>query len=169
MILKQNVLKEKKVISIIAFCVSCVLWIIPVLLILFDKDTTDKMNGILLLSLFFFPMILLAILSDLQDWEWHCVYGDRIETRCIYGIKNTVYFASVLHIEELPIRITPRGNDYVFYMLNDGRKNNGNVLDFNSCYNRKKYNLRIYKTPELEEFIKNHPVLKNLPIKEISK
>jgi hypothetical protein len=40
-------------------------------------------------------------------------------------------------------------------MFNDGRKNNGNAFDLNSCYNKKRYNLRIYKTREFESFIKN--------------
>lgn len=48
-----------------------------------------------------------------------------------------------------------------FYIFNDGRKNNNNILDVNSCYNSKKYNLRIYKTAELENYILN---IRNLPI-----
>ena len=52
------------------------------------------------------------------------------------------------------------GMEKEFYILNDGRKNNKNFANINSCYNKKKFNLRIYKTPELEKFIH----IKNLTI-----
>ena len=164
MVFKQGVLKEKKDITISLSIVFVWVWLALVLVILYKEE--NPMIPIVAWSLFWLPFDLILIFGQLHECEWHCVYDDRIETRCIYGIKNTVHFENVLLIEELPISITTRGKDYAFYIFNDGRKNNGNFLDCNSCYNRKKYNLRIYKTPELEEFIKKHPVLKNLPMKK---
>ena len=75
--------------------------------------------------------------------------------------KNSVYFDNVIFVEELQINLSSRGMEKTFYIFNDGRKNNNNILDVNSCYNSKKYNLRIYKTAELENYILN---IRNLPI-----
>ncbi len=87
--------------------------------------------------------------------EWFCIYQDRIEVRNIYGIRNVVYYKDVLFVEELDIPLGSYGWKKRFYIFNDGRNNNDSDIDYNSCYNSKKYNLRIYKTPQLEDYITN--------------
>ena len=58
-------------------------------------------------------------------------------------------------VEDIEINLTTRGMKRRFLIFNDGRKNNSNFFDLNSCYNNKKFNLRIYKTNELENYIIN--------------
>ena len=97
---------------------------------------------------------------SLTKLEWYLVYVDKIEARWILGVKNVVYFENVLFVEETKIPLTNRGMYKTFFIFNDGRKNNGNILDCNSCYNHKRYNLRIYATTELEEYIATTLLLK---------
>lgn len=105
------------------------------------------------IGIFLFPISLLAILLYLNQLEWYYIYSDRIEVKGLFSVKNTVCFKKVLFVERVEIPLTSRGMYRPFFIFNDGRKNNGNILDSNSCYNRKKYNLRTYITPELEEYI----------------
>ena len=105
------------------------------------------------ICIFHFPISLLALLLYLNQLEWYFIYSDRIEVKGLFSVKNTVYFEKVLFVERVEIPLTSRGMYRPFFIFNDGRKNNGNILDSNSCYNRKKYNLRTYITPELEVFI----------------
>ena len=115
-----------------------------------------------------FPVLACFLIS--LEFEWFYIFDDRIEARYLLGVKNQVFFSDVLSIEEAVIYLTVHGNNKKqFYFFNDGRKNNNHFLDQNTSRNQKKYNLRIYKTPQLEEFVKNHPALKDLPMKEISK
>ena len=102
---------------------------------------------------FHLPIFLIALLLSLSQLEWYLIYSDRIEVKGLFSIKNTVYFDKVLFAERVEIPLTNSGMYVPFFIFNDGRKNNGNILDSNSCYNRKKYNLRTYITPELEEYI----------------
>ena len=169
MIFKQDVLKEQKTVVRAGVGVILFVFFALILVFLFDGGEVSPITEVLPPTLFFLPLVLLNILMGFNYWEWHCVYDDKIETRCIYGIKNIVFYDKILFIEEALIPITTRGGHTRFYILNDGRKNNNSFFDINSCYNRKKFNLRIYKTPELEEFIKNHPVLKDLPMRKKSK
>ena len=99
--------------------------------------------------------LILTILIGFKYLEWYCIYDDHIEVRNIYGKKNSVFFNNVSSVEEIEINLTTRGMKKVFYIFNDGRKNNGNIFDVNSCYNNKKFNLKIYKTEKLENYIKN--------------
>ena len=68
--------------------------------------------------------------------------------------KNTVYFKDVLYVEELKISVA-RYKTRLFYIFYDGRRNNRSLFDINSCYNKKKFNFRIYKTEQLEDYITN--------------
>jgi hypothetical protein len=105
------------------------------------------------IGIFHFPISLLAFLLYLNQLEWYFIYSDRIEVKGLFSVKNTVCFEKVLFVERVEIPLTSRGMYRTFFIFNDGRKNNGNILDSNSCYNQKKYNLRTYITPELEEYI----------------
>ena len=153
MIFKQKVLKEEKIkfeIGMLAVTVPYIALII-VLGFLYRSEWIP----IVVLTLIFLPIYLLMLLIGFDNLEYFCIYDDHIDVRTIYGIKNSVYYDNVLFVEEAGISLTTRGPKKTFYIFNDGRKNNGNAFDLNSCYNKKRYNLRIYKTKELESFIKN--------------
>lgn len=153
MIFKQNILKEEKIkLLIVVLCVFTLF--ISILAIGLIKNENPKLL-IFVLSIIFFPIFILMILVGFKYLEWYCIYDDHIEARNIYGVINTVYFYNVLYIEKVTVNLTTRGMEKIFYIFNDGRKNNNNLLNINSCYNNKKFNFRIYKTDELENYIKN--------------
>lgn len=153
MIFKQKILKEEKIkLLIVVLCVFTLF--ISILAIGLIKNENPKLL-IFVLSIIFFPIFILMILVGFKYLEWYCIYDDHIEARNIYGVINTVYFYNVLYIEKVTVNLTTRGMEKIFYIFNDGRKNNNNLLNINSCYNNKKFNFRIYKTDELENYIKN--------------
>ncbi|OLA07537.1 MAG: hypothetical protein BHW12_06210 [Coprobacillus sp. 28_7] len=132
MIFKQNVLKEE----IIKFLIGVIGVLAIYIAIIVIGLTTEENPKLLLfgLSIIFFPILILMILIGFKYLEWYCIYDDHIEVRNIYGKKNSVFF---------------------IYIFNDGRKNNSNIFNINSCYNNKKFNLKIYKTNKLENYIIN--------------
>lgn len=153
MIFKQNVLKEE----IIKFSIG-VIGVLTIYISIIVIGLITKENPELLLfslSIIFIPILILIILIGFKYLEWYCIYDDHIEVRNIYGKKNSVFFNNVSSVEEIEINLTTRGMKKVFYIFNDGRKNNGNIFDVNSCYNNKKFNLKIYKTNKLENYIIN--------------
>lgn len=151
MILKQKVLKEEKIklilslISITAPFIAIGVWVI------INEDSV--MLFLVFALVLFLPIFLLALLLSLPQLEWFYIYMDRIEAKSVFGVKNTVYFDDVLFIEKTEIPLTSRGMYRTFFIFHDGRNNNGNILNNNSCYNHKKYNFRIYMTSELEQYI----------------
>lgn len=164
MVFKQGVLKEEK----FKFFSGLILgglfpYIVIVILGLVDSAPIEvdsaPIEFILIFSLLFFPIILLGILIGMNYLEWYYIFDDRIEVRCPYGIKNSVYYDKVEFIEELKINVYTRSGEKTFYMFNDGRKNNNSFFNLNSCYNKKKFNLRIYKTNRLKNFIQSCPKL----------
>lgn len=154
MIFKQKVLKEEKIkLGIIISCV--VIPYVAITIINFINQYNFRMFiTIFLIALF--PILIIILLIGFKNLEWYIVYNNKIEVRNIYGIKNIVFYDSVLFIEELEINLTTRGMNKKFYIFNDGRKNNNSIFNINSCYNNKKFNLRIYKTKELENYINNN-------------
>lgn len=154
MIFKQKVLKEEKIkLGIIISCV--VIPYVAIAIINFINQYNFRMFiTIFLIALF--PILIKILLIGFKNLEWYIVYNNKIEVRNIYGIKNIVFYDSVLFIEELEINLTTRGMNKKFYIFNDGRKNNNSIFNINSCYNNKKFNLRIYKTKELENYINNN-------------
>lgn len=157
MIFKQGVLKEEK----IKFLIAIIAPFIPFFAVSAIGIVQDEIQSVLVFSLIFFaPLFSIAVLVGLTNLEWFNIYEDRIEARCIFYVKNTVYFDDVLDVQQVKINLTTRGMKKEFYIFNDGRKNNKNFANINSCYNKKKFNLRIYKTLELENFIS----MKNLTI-----
>jgi hypothetical protein len=152
MIFKQDILKEEKIkFGIVMSAVTIHIALMIVLGFLYRSEWIP----LVALTLIFLPIYLLMLLIGFNNLEYFCIYDDHIDVRTIYGIKNSVYYDNVLFVEEAGISLTTRGPKKTFYIFNDGRKNNGNAFDLNSCYNKKRYNLRIYKTKELESFIKN--------------
>lgn len=160
MIFKQKALKEHKIFSI--FLIACIS-IIFLSIILFLLIRGDDAREVIAFSLgLFLPAFLILCLCSISILEWYYIYDDRIEARGINGIINVVYFEDVIYVEE--IKLHDRSNNYrQFYQFNDGRKNNNNPMYiYNLPLNKRKYNLRIYKTKELEEFLKNKNSLKVL-------
>ena len=152
MIFKQNVLKEE----IIKFLIGIIAVLTSYIAIIIIGLITEENPKLLLfgLSILFFPILILMILIGFKYLEWYCIYDDHIEVRNIYGKINSVFYNNVSSVEEVEIYLY-RGTKKKFYIFNDGRKNNGNIFDFNFCYNNKKFNLKIYKTEKLENYIKN--------------
>ncbi len=108
-------------------------------------------------TIVYLPFVIITVLISLIYLEYFYIYDDRIEARCIYGLKNIAYFDKLLSIDVTKINLTARGAEKEFYIFRDGRADSRNILNINSCYNRRKYTLRVHKTEALEAFIhKNH-------------
>lgn len=153
MIFKQNVLKEE-IIKFLIVVIGVITIYISIIVIGF---ITEENPELLLFSssIIFIPILISMILIGFKYLEWYCIYDDHNEVRNIYGKKNSVFFNNVSSVEEIEINLITRGMKKVFYIFNDGRKNNGNIFNINSCYNNKKFNLKIYKTNKLENYIIN--------------
>lgn len=151
MIFKQNVLKEEKI-KFLSVVIGVLVSYIAILVIGLIINENPKLL-VFALSIIFLPILILMILIWFKYLEWYCIYDDHIEVRNIYGKKNSVYFNNVSSVEKVKINLTTRGMEKEFYIFNDGRKNNANIFNINSCYNNKKFNLRIYKTDKLENYI----------------
>ena len=153
MVFKQGIVKEEKIKFLVQIISVLIPWIAIVIVALIRRDDIEIL---LLLSCgFFLPMTVISILVALKNLESFHIYEDGIVVTNVYGIKNAVCFDKVLFVEELTIRLYRTGMEKPFYVFNDGRKNNNSFLDLNSCYNKKKFNLRIHKTPELENYVTN--------------
>ena len=150
MVFKQGVLKEEKIKFTLSLCAVAFPYIIIIVYSLLYHSEFESFATFLLV--FFFSIFLLLIFMGIKNLEWYCIFDDRIEARCIYGVKNSVHYDEVVFIEEAKINLTTRGMQKTFYVFNDGRKN---IFGINSCYNNKKFNFRIYKTNELENYIQN--------------
>ena len=153
MIFKQNVLREEIIKFLIGVICPLTSYIAIIVIGLITEENPKLL--LLVLSIIFIPILILIILIGFEYLEWYYIYDDHIEVRNIYGKKNSVFFNNVSSVEEIEINLTTRGMKKVFYIFNDGRKNNRNIYNINSCYNNKKFNLRIYKTNELENYIIN--------------
>ena len=157
MIFRQNVLKEEKN-RLLSSIIAVLIFPIAVLIINIIKFEDSLKLSIMFSLIFILPILILMIpliLLGLNNLEWFHIYEDKIEARCIFGVKNVVYFKDVLFVQELKINLTARGTPKDFLIFNDGRKNNDSFFDLNSCYNKKKCNFRIYKTPEIENYVIN--------------
>ena len=154
MIFKQNVLKEEILKFLIVVIGGGLIPYIALIIISLIREENPEFV-LLFFSIIFIPILILMILMGFIYLEWYCIYDDHIEVRNIYGKKNSVFFNNVSSVEEIEIILITRGKKKTFYIFNDGRKNNGNIFDVNSCYNNKKFNLKIYKTNKLENYIIN--------------
>ena len=152
MIFKQKILKEQKIgFFVCVFAFTAIL----VAFLFFTQNVYPIDFPTLLLIIFVYVIAVLPnLLIQLRDMEWYCIYKDRIEARNVFGLRNTVYFKQVSFVEETDIMIS-MGGPKTFYIFNDGRKNTRNLFGIYPFYNNKKINLRIYKTKEIEKFIKN--------------
>ena len=76
-------------------------------------------------------------------------YEDRIESvTCHRIVRNRVYFKDLREIKEVKLM-----TGKVIYIFDDGRKDGlFNICKFTQL-NNLRYNLRIHKTEELEQFI----------------
>ena len=151
MLFRQRILKAEIVKFIVTNVCMLMLWI-PLVLIGLIRDRDAK--AVLMMTALLTPLFLFLILMGLNCLEWYDVYEDRIEAKCIWGRKNIVYYHEVQFVELVMIGIA-RGIQKPFYIFNDGRKNNSSILDINSPSNKKKFNLRIHYSPEMENHILN--------------
>ena len=149
MLFRQRILKAEIVKFIVTNVCMLMLWI-PLVLIGLIRDRDAK--AVLMMTALLTPLFLFLILMGLNCLEWYDVYEDRIEAKCIWGRKNIVYYREVQFVELAMIGIA-RGIQKPFYIFNDGRKNNNSILDINSCYNKKRFNLRVYATQEMQNHI----------------
>ena len=149
-IFKQPVLREE----IIKLCIIMIAIFIPYLTLLFLGLYGDSLFE--LFTIFYLTYWLVTLYFGIRNLEWYFIYNNRIEAKCLFGIKNTVYFENVSFVEEIDISLAAHGMIKKFYIFNDGRKNNNSFLGLNSCYNNKKFNLRIYKTQRLEDFVNDN-------------
>ena len=153
MIFKQSIIKEEKIKFIIL--ISSVLFPYLGIIVFNFVYLNDKKSLMMFMLMILLPIFLLMVLLALKNLEWFEVYEDKLVAKCIFGIKNKVFWNDVLFVQEVTINLTNRGCEKKFYIFNDGRKNNNSFLDLNSCYNKKRFNLRIYKTTALENYIIN--------------
>lgn len=154
MIFKQSDLKELRFSQLIVpFTISFLAYIGVEIWIGLNVENMATETCIIL-SILLFPVCLFFLIGGIASLEWYHIYNDRIEVRYVFGRKNIVYFDKVLFVEETELALS-RAVYKTFYIFHDGRKNNNNFLDITSCANKKKYNLKIYKTDRLEHFIKN--------------
>ena len=108
------------------------------------------------IAVFVLPVI--GILSvflyyGLNKIDWFYLYEDRIEARYALRVNNVVYYENVKFIEDVKIDVDAQIVNS-FYIFNDGRVNTKkNKLE---PINNKSINLRINKTKELEDFVKNN-------------
>ncbi len=154
MIFKQSILKEEIIKYLIILFVGLIVPIALIIIVLINHD--DLKLLMIFILLFYIPIFFLLNIFGLKNLEWFVIYKDKMEARCLFGIKNIVYYDKIISIEEVAINLTSRGMEKQFYILNDGRKNNNSLLNINSCYNKKKFNFRIYKNTELENYITNN-------------
>lgn len=152
MLFRQRIMKQKIILCIVTNLITFILFGV-VLLIGVMQGEANITAAVLVATLCFIPLFL-ALLLSLNELEWYDVYEDRIEAKCIFGGKNIVYYHEVQFVELVMIMIA-RGIQEPFYIFNDGRKNNSNILDINSPSNKKKFNLRIHYSPKMENHILN--------------
>ncbi len=148
---KQGIQKSVKIMNIVAPSIVFVLCSILPIIGLFSGGAAQRASLNLLL-IFVLPITLIMALCCAASCEWFCVYDDRIEVMWLFGKRNTVYFKDVKYIEKMPVSLGGKLWCVDYYILDDGRKNN-DMLDQNSWLNKKKFNVRIYKTPELDALI----------------
>ena len=154
MIFKQGIMKEE-LLRFLALIGCMLLPLLALFLITLIKG--DDMMTFSVIAMLFAPIFSVGLVIGLDNLEWYHVYDDRIEARGILGVKNTVYFSKVKSVEAVKINLTTRGVYRDFLVFNDGRESHkkGAIFAVNSCHNKRKYSLRIYKTEKIEEYVKS--------------
>ena len=135
------------------FYVSGFIIVLSLLLpLLVDSDVNIVVHLILSIAM----ATCFPIRYGLFDSERFEIYEDKIIVRNnALRIRNMVLLENVKFVEEGKLSIGGAENFVDYYILNDGRKNKRSGWQYrNGIYNKKKYNLRIYKTEELEAFLK---------------
>ena len=151
LLFRQSVQKGQKeivlvllIFSVIAFLLSTMAWI-------FEGMRMDQLWGIFLLPTVALGMPVIYVLYHFEKFE---IYEDKIIVRNTLRIMNRVLLENVKFVEEGKLLLA-RASAVDYYILNDGRKNKRPGRHHqNDFQNRKKYNFRIYKTDELEIFLK---------------
>ena len=141
---QKNILRDFFIVAGVFFLLTMISWF------LYGNEA---------LLLLFFPLLQINVCMHylFQEMEWFEIYEDKIIVRNnALRIKNMVLFKNVKFVEEGKLNLLNNAPELVdYYILNDGRKNKRPGWPHkNEFRNRKKYNLRIYKTDELETFLK---------------
>lgn len=153
---------HKTILFSIKICIVGIIivsFMIPSALILdywINKDV-ESLSYVTNVFLFFsIPFVLVTSFLELcSTLEWYIVYEDKIEVRYILGKKNEVYFKDVIYIKEFKIRLLTFSMEAVpFYMFVVPNKKKDGCID--ECLNKNNRCVRLYKSKELEEFIKNN-------------
>ncbi len=149
------IFKQKPIKGIIfLYVIMCVgLSILPTWMFIHTIITEGfSLENLLGWFLLFCLPILIAQLGLLSHIEWFEIYDDRIVAKNIFHTKNNVFFCNVQEVKEVTINVTNHDTER-FYIFYDGRKDYKDIFGEMEPYNRRKYNLLIHKTPELEEFL----------------
>lgn len=134
--------------AIIACVFSAVVWLFS------EFQWQSVWEFLLVLGIFWVPLTPIMIFGALTTLEWFYVYEDRIEAHGVWGCKNAVFYKDVEYVEERMLPLNIRDCVMLHYIFHDGRKNSGGLRNISSP-NKKQYTLRIYRTPELEDYILN--------------
>ena len=151
LLFKQPVQKKQKEILRDFLVIAGVYFLIAIISAIFVEIKA------LILSSFSLLIILFCIHYWLHDMEWIEIYEDKIIVKNnAQRIKNMVLLENVKFVEEGKLNLLNNAPELVdYYILNDGRKNKRPGWPHrNEFRNKKKYNFRIYKTEELEAFLK---------------
>ena len=152
MLFRQPVQHKQKKIAYEMLAATGVFFLIVMTVIVIEVSRVYQVWILLLFPVYFLGIVLNYVLHDFEMFE---IYEDKIVARNILRIKNTVLFENVKFVEEGKLNLLLHGEIVDYYILNDGRKNKRPGWQYrNDFRNRKKYNLRIYKTDELEAFLK---------------
>ncbi|MBE5748718.1 MAG: hypothetical protein E7344_03705 [Clostridiales bacterium] len=143
---KQRILKEE----IIKFLLgnACVLLPISFLTVMFIA------NNLILCLLITILYYLIFFLGCLQRLDWYEIYENKIIVKNIYKTKNIVYFRDVNAVYEITIYLARQSMAKQFLIFDDDRLNNNEPRGFWD-FNKKKYNLKVYKTDKLLSLVKN--------------
>ena len=137
-------------------------WIIPGFVFLMCTIlyiiSMKRLDDLIMCSLGFISTLGLPISYRLYGCEKFEIYEDKIIVRNALRIRNVTLLKNVKFVEEGKLPLVKGGgpeNFVDYYVLNDGRKNKRPGWQHrNVVLNKKKYNLRIYKTEELEAFLR---------------
>jgi hypothetical protein len=159
MLYKQGIMREEKVRFALMTGHATILYALMFSIPFWDE--TFVLRYALVEWLLFLPLFLAMVLGALANLEWYHFYHDRVEVRNVYGIRSVAYYADVTFIEKRNISLSTHSKGQPFYVFHEDKKEIrlpfSEILDYDSdrCHNRRRINVRVYYTEELERFIQN--------------
>ncbi len=158
---KNNVIFKQRIQRIVFWPQTIIILLFATFIIAVDivlivsalETYTEHFETVLLLIFLISLLFCSPVFIVLDNFEWFEIYEDRIICRCIYGYKNFVLFENVTSIIEKDLFIY-KDSKKAYYIFEDGRKTNNNIIGYTTYYNKRKYSFRIYKTEELDAFLR---------------